>query len=223
MFILQNSPSSVTCNTPTWVYRQWLSCIHLYSLVSDHVLSLFRTSTVSIAKRTWVYINTAQCCLVRFCTTLYLTLHCVHVRLHMLFIALIAFVAPVTVQYWGVSTNINILTGFIWFIISLSARTNQIVPILHVTAQYCSMLIYTACQYILVPCFLPTTTSAFCSVITFQYYSLLVCSVNLGNSNVFNELFTGGFCTYSILTITAWSNLTEGKWKGIGGWDLTDG
>jgi hypothetical protein len=187
------------------------------------VLSSFRTSTESIAESTWVYIHTAQYCSVLICTAPYLTLHCVHARLHMLFIALIAFVAPVTVQYWRVSTNINILTGFIRFILSLSARTNKNFPILHVTAQYCSMLIYTACQYILVPCLLPTTTSAFCSVSTFQYYSLVVCIVNIGISNVLNELFTAGFCTYSILTVTAWSNLTEGKWKRIGGWDLTDG
>jgi hypothetical protein len=54
----------------------------------------------------------------------------------MLFIVLIPFVALVTVQYWGVSTNINILTGFIQFILSLSARINKSFPILHVTAQY---------------------------------------------------------------------------------------
>jgi len=54
----------------------------------------------------------------------------------MLYIALIAFVAPVTVQYWRVSTNINILTGFIRFIVSLSARTNKSFTILHLTAQY---------------------------------------------------------------------------------------
>ena len=47
-----------------------------------------------------------------------------------------AFVAPVTVQYWRVSTKINILTGFIRFILSLLARTNKSFPILHVTAQY---------------------------------------------------------------------------------------
>jgi hypothetical protein len=181
------------------------------------VLSSFRTSTESIADTTWVYIHTAQYCSVLICTAPYLTLHWIHTRLHMLFIALSAFVAPVTVQYWRVSTNINILTGFIRFILSLSARTNKKFPILHVTAQYCSMLIYTACQYILVPCLLPTTTSAFCIVSTFQYYSLLVCIVNIGISNVLNKLFTAGFCTYSILTVRAWSNLTEGKWKRIGG------
>ena len=65
--------------------------------------------------------------------------------------------------------------------------------------------------------------SEFCSVSTFQNYSLLVCIVNIGISNVVNELFTAGFSTYSILTITASSNLTEGKSKRIGGWDLTDG
>jgi hypothetical protein len=54
----------------------------------------------------------------------------------MLYIALIAFVVPVTVQYWCVSTNINILTGLIRFILRLSARTNKSFPILHVTAQY---------------------------------------------------------------------------------------
>jgi len=187
------------------------------------VLSSFRTSTESIAESTWVYIHTAQYCSVLICTAPYLTLHCVHARLHMTFIALIAIVALVTVQYWRVLTNINILTGFIRFILSLSARTNKNFPILHVTALYCSMLVYTACQYILVPCLLPTTTSAFCIVSTFQYYSLLVCIVNIGISNLLNELFTAGFCTYSILTVTAWSNLTEGKWKRIGGWDLTDG
>jgi len=85
------------------------------------------------------------------------------------------------------------------------------------------MFIYTACQYILVPCLMPTTTSAFCSVSMFQRYSLLVCIVNIGISNVLNELFTAGFCKYSILTVTAWFNLTEGKWKRIGRWDLTDG
>jgi hypothetical protein len=186
-------------------------------------MSSFRTCTESIAESTWVYIHTAQYCSVLICPAPYLTLHCVHARLHMLFIAWMAFVEPVTVQYWCVSTNINILTGFIRFILGLSARTNKNFPILHVTAQYCSMLIYTACQYILVPCLLPTTTSAFCSVSTFQYYSLQVCIVNIRISNVLNELFTTGFCTYSILTVTAWSNLTQGKWKRIGGWDLTDG
>jgi hypothetical protein len=54
----------------------------------------------------------------------------------MLYIALIAFVAPVTVKYWRVLTNINILTGFIRFILSLSARTNKNFPVLHVTTQY---------------------------------------------------------------------------------------
>ena len=141
----------------------------------------------------------------------------------MLFIALIVFVVPITVQYWRVSTSINILTGLIRFILSLSARTNKIFPILHVTAQHCSMLIYTACQYILVPGLLPTTMSAFSSVSTFQYYSLLACIVNIGISNVLNKLFTTGFCSYSILTVTAWSNSTEGKWERIGWWDLTDG
>jgi hypothetical protein len=222
MFISWNSPSSITCNTPTWVYRQGSSCIHLYSLVSDHVLSSFRTCTEFIAESTWVYIHTAQYYSVLICTVPYLTLHWVHSRLHMLFIAIITFVAPVTVQYWRGLTNINILNGCIRFILSLSARTNKNFPILHVTAQYCSMLIYTACQYILVRCLLATTTSAFCSVSTFQYYSLIVCIVNIGISNVLHELFTAGFCTYSILTITAWSNLTEGKWKRIGGRDLTD-
>jgi len=187
------------------------------------VLSSFRTSTESITESTSVYIHTAQYCSVLICTAPYVTLHCVHTRLHVLFIALIAFVAPVGVQYWRVSTNIDILTGFIRFILSLSARTNENFPILHVTAQYCSMLIYTACQYILVPCLLPTTTSALCGVSTFQYYSLLVCIVNIGISNVLIKLFTASFCTYSVLTVTAWSNLTEGKWKRIGGWDLTDG
>jgi hypothetical protein len=187
------------------------------------VLSSFRTSTESIAESTWVYIHTAQYCSVLICTAPYLTIYCVHARLHMLFIALIAFVAPINVQYWRILTNINILTGSIRFIPSLSARTNKKFPILHVIAQYCSMFIYTACQYIMVPCLLPTTMSAFCSVSTFQYYSLLFCIVNIGISNVLNELFTAGFCTYSILTVTAWCNLTEGKWKRIGGWDLTDG
>ena len=141
----------------------------------------------------------------------------------MLFMALIAFVVPVTVQDWAVSTNINILTRFIRFLLALSARTNKNHPILHVTAQYCSMLIYTACQYILVPCLLPTTTSAFCSVSTFQYYSLHVCIVNIGISIVLIELFTAGLCTYSILTVKAWSSLTEGKCKRIGRWDYTHG
>ena len=54
----------------------------------------------------------------------------------MLYIPIIVFVAPITVQYWRVSTNINILTGFILFILSLSARTIKCFPILHVTAQY---------------------------------------------------------------------------------------
>jgi hypothetical protein len=54
----------------------------------------------------------------------------------MLYIALIAFVAPDPVQYWSVSTNINIFTGFIRFILSLLASTNKSFPILHVTAQY---------------------------------------------------------------------------------------
>jgi hypothetical protein len=139
MFISRNSPSSITCNTPTWVYRQLSSCIHPYSLVSDRVLSSFRTSTESIAESTWVYIHTAQYCSVLICTAPYLTLHCVHARLHMLFIALIAFVAPVTVQYWRVSTNINILTGFIRFILSLSARTNKFFS--H-TSCYRTVLLY---------------------------------------------------------------------------------
>jgi hypothetical protein len=85
------------------------------------------------------------------------------------------------------------------------------------------MLIYTDCQYILVPCLLPTTTSAFCSVSMFQYYSLLVCIVNIGISNVLNKLFTAGLCTYSLLTITVWSRVTESKWKWIGRWDLING
>jgi len=54
----------------------------------------------------------------------------------MLYIALLAFVVPVTVQYWRESTNINILTGFIRFILSFLARPNKSFPILHVTAQY---------------------------------------------------------------------------------------
>jgi hypothetical protein len=172
------------------------------------VLSSVRTSTESIAESTWVYIPTAQYCSVLICTAPYLTLHYVHARLHMLFIALIAFIAPVTVQYWRVSTNLDILTGFIRFILSLLVRTNTNFSILHVTAQHCSMLIYTACHYILVPCLFPTTTSAFCSVTTIQYNFLLVCIVNIGISNSLNELFTTGFCTYSLLTITAWSNMT---------------
>jgi hypothetical protein len=54
-----------------------------------------------------------------------------------LYIALIALAAPITVQYWRVSTNINILTGFVRFsILSLSGRTNTSFAILHVTAQY---------------------------------------------------------------------------------------
>jgi hypothetical protein len=54
----------------------------------------------------------------------------------MLYIALIAGVAPVTVQYWGELTNINRLTGFIQVILSLSARRNLSFPMVHVTAQY---------------------------------------------------------------------------------------
>jgi hypothetical protein len=223
MFIWWNSPLSITCNTPTWVQRQLASGIHPYSLVSDRVLSSFHTSTESIAQSTWVNIHTAQYCSLIIGTAPYWTLHCVHAWLHMLFIALISFVAPSTVPNWRVLTNINILTGFIQFILSLSARTNKKFPILYVTAQYCSMLIFTACQDILVPCLLPTSTSAFCSFSTFQYYSLLVCIVNIGILNDLNELFTAGFCTDSILTVTAWSNLTEGNWNGIGGWDFTDG
>jgi len=54
----------------------------------------------------------------------------------MLYIPLVAFVAPVTVQCWPVSTNINILTAFIRFILSISARTIKSFPILHVTTQF---------------------------------------------------------------------------------------
>jgi len=223
MFISRKSPRSITCNTPTCVYPLYSSCIHPYTLVSDCVLSSFRKSTESIAECTWVCIHTAQHCTALISTAPYLTLHWVQTQRHMFFIALIAFVAPVTVQYWCVSNNINKLAGFIRFILSLLARTNKCFPILHVTAQYCSMLIYTASQYILVPCLLPTTTSAFCRVSTFQYYSLLVCIVNIGISNVLNELFAAGFCTYFILTVTGWSSLTDGKWKQIGRWDLADG
>jgi hypothetical protein len=74
--------------------------------------------------------------MVLICTTPYITLHRVHARLHILYIALIAFAAPITVQYWRVSTIINILTGFVRFsILSHSARTNTSFAILHVTAQ----------------------------------------------------------------------------------------
>jgi len=136
MFISRNSPWSIKCDTPTCVYHL-LSCwFHLYSLVSDRVLSSFHTSTESIAESSWVYIHTTQYCAVLICTTLYLTLHWVHTRPHVMYIALISFVAPVTVQYWCVLTIINILSGFIRFILSLSARTNKSFPILHDTAQY---------------------------------------------------------------------------------------
>jgi len=136
MFISQNSAWSITCNTPTCVYRLLSSCIHPYSLVSYCVLSSFRTSTESIAESTWLYIHTVQYCTVLICTTLYLTLHWIHALLHMRFITLIAFVAPVTVQYWRVSTNIIILTGFIRFSLNLSDRKNKSFPILYLTAQY---------------------------------------------------------------------------------------
>ena len=136
MFISRNTPWCITCDMPTCVYHLLMSGIYPYSLVSDRVLSSFRTSTESIAESTDVYIHTAQYCAVLICTTPYLTLHCVHARLHMLYIALIDVVAPVIVQYWCVLTNINILTWFIRFILSLSARTNSSFPILHVTAQY---------------------------------------------------------------------------------------
>jgi len=140
----------------------------------------------------------------------------------MVFIALIAIVAPITVQYSCVSTNINSFTGFIRCVLHLLARTYQSCPILQLTTQYCSLLIYTACQYITVPCLLATTTSAFCSFSKFEYYSLLFCIVNNGISRVLNQPFTADFCTYSILTITALFSLTEGKWKEIGRWDMAD-
>jgi hypothetical protein len=92
----------------------------------------------------------------------------------MVFIALIAFVAPVTVQYRCGLTNINIDTGFIQLVLRLSARINKSFPIHYVTTQSWSLLIYTAGQYILVPGLLLTTMSAFCSVSTFQNNALLV-------------------------------------------------
>jgi hypothetical protein len=49
MFILRNSPWYITCDTPTSVYRLVSSCIHLYLLISDFVLSSSHTSTESIA------------------------------------------------------------------------------------------------------------------------------------------------------------------------------
>jgi hypothetical protein len=124
----RRTPWSITCNTPTWEYRLLLACIHSYRLVSDRVLSSFRTSTESITESTWVYIDTAQYCAVIICTTPELTLHWVHTRLHILFIALIAFVAPVTVQHWCVWININILTGFIQFSLTLWPEQIKIFP-----------------------------------------------------------------------------------------------
>jgi len=103
------------------------------------VLSSFRTSTESITEHTWVYIDTTQHCVLLICTMPYVTPHCVHTRVHMVFITLIAFVVPVTVQYWRVSTNINILTWFFQFILSLLARTNK--KISH-TSYYRAVLLY---------------------------------------------------------------------------------
>lgn len=148
MFISQNSPWSMTWNTATWAYRLISSCIHPYTLLSDCVLSSFRTSRVSIEESTLVNIHTNQYCAVIIWKTAYLTLHWVHTRHRMFFIPLIAFEEPVTFQNWCASTNINILTTFIQFILSLSARTTIIIRILHITSQYCSMRISNACQYI---------------------------------------------------------------------------
>ena len=173
------------------------------------MVSSFCTWTESIVGNTRDYIHTAQHCAVLICTMRYITLDWIHTRYHILFITLIASEETGTTKYWHVSTNLNLFTGFIRLILIHLARTNQSFPILHFTSQYCSMLLYTACKYILVPCLLPTTTSALCSVSTFQYYSLLVSIVNIRISNVLNELCTAGFGTYSILSIIALPSLID--------------
>lgn len=111
-------------------------CICRYWLVYDSVFSSFRTTTESITASTCVFIPTAQYCAVLICTMPYLTFRWVHAPLDALFVALIAFEEPITVQYWCVLTSIDIFTGFIPSRLSLLARTNNSVGILHVTAQY---------------------------------------------------------------------------------------
>jgi hypothetical protein len=84
------------------------------------------------------------------------------------------------------------------------------------------ILICTGCQYILVPRVLPTTMSTFSNGSTFKYYPQVVLIVSIGVWNVLNILFTAGICRYFRLTVTAGSNMTEGKWKRIASRDLTD-